>query len=192
MVNELPAFTLDEILDGATLAEDTVSLCLNGKLRREYEAVKARIAERADLAEAAATVAAAARTPGDDRLATRDPGAAEPYVDEEQGRLDELVAEMHRYMVTFVIRAVDSQRWNELVEAHPPRKDPATGRRAEVDFEGVNQKTFYPELLRLSIAEPEMTDAQHAKLRTKLTAAQVDKLSNAAKEVNRRDEDIPF
>lgn len=209
--DQRPALTYDEILDQGGLAEETVPLCLNGRLRRQYEDVKRRVAERAADHEAnteaerlvlrarenfAARVAGAE---GDDRLVSKTPEpepepVEAPYVDEEQPELDRLKAEMLRFTVPFVIRAVPEQEWNQLLEDHPPRKDPADTKRVDIrDAEdGVNTATFYHDLLRRSIAEPAHDDPKFERLMKLITAAQFERLRVVAARVNLRDEDLPF
>lgn len=173
----------DDLLDGATLAEVGVDLCLNGKLRRRYEEISARIAERAAEQEAQ-------QLPGDTRL-----GGGKAKVDPEQADLDNVVAEMRQWTRTFTLRALPSDGddgWNALYAAHPPRKDPATGKLDPRDVYGVNQATFFPALLRRCMVDPPMSPERWAKLDAKLSDAQFDKLATAAWTVNRRDGDIPF
>jgi hypothetical protein len=184
----------DALIEEATLPEKPVRLCVHGNLRREYEEVKARIEERGAErdAERTAAAAAAAGMTNDVRLATRSPEAAPAERDPEQDRLDELAELMRAKAITFVVRAMPSKEYNALVAKHPPRREPNTGRVDPRDYQGFNANTFYPELVRLSIAKPTMTPERWAKLDVKLTDAQFDKLANAAAEVNRRDEDLPF
>lgn len=211
-----PALSYDEILTHGGLPEETVPLCLNGRLRRQYEDVKSRVEERTaeHLAEQearkliiraqahAAARVAAEQTVADDRLTSRpapetapESGDAEDtYVDPEQGELDRLKAEMLRFTVAFVVRAVPDEEWNRLLEKHPPRKDPSDAKRLDArDAEdGVNVSTFYREMARLSIVEPEHDDAKFAKLMKLVTSAQFDRLRYAIARVNVRDEDLPF
>lgn len=170
----------DRMLEDGGVPETGVPICMNGKLRRQYEEVKARIDARA-AASAPADPAAAADT----RLSTP---AAEP--DPEQGLLEDLKAQMREWTQVFTIRAMNEQDFRRLVEQHPPRtKDGKTDPR---DYEGVNSETYYPALLRASIAEPEMTEERWAKLVEKLSPGQRVKLSDAAVLINGREEDIPF
>lgn len=209
-----PALTYDQILEQGIRAEVMVPLCLNGRMRRQYEEVKARVDERTAeheaeqeaarlvlKAKAHAAARAAAQEGGDDRLVSK-PAAAEadpedaeaaPYVDPEQPELERLRAEMLRFTVPFIIRGVPEGEWNELLEAHPPRKDPSDAKKNDPrDWEGVNAATFYTDLVRRSIAEPAHTDEQFARLMELVTSAQFDRLGNAAAEINKKDEDLPF
>ncbi|WP_431935793.1 hypothetical protein [Micromonospora sp. RP3T] len=184
-----PAATSDDDFDrlvaGANMPEIPVPLCLDGKLRRQYEEVKDRIASRA-----AERTAAAAIDASDVRLGTRSPADDEP--DPEQAHADELVERMRAATVVFLVRAMSSTDYNRLLEAHPPRKDPTTGRVDMRDFHGYHAGTFPNALVRKSIAAPTMTDQRWAQLDAALTDAQFDKLFQAAANCNRRDEDLPF
>lgn len=207
-----PALTYDEILDQGSLTEDEVLLCLNGKLVRRYEAVAARIAERAAAhaaaleqarisAKARANIAAVKAADGgdpDDRLTTRTPAEPDPdpdpaYVDPEQGDADRLRAEMKRFTVAFIIRAVPDEDWSALLEDHAPRKDPTDAKKIDPrDWEGVNSSTFYRALVRASIASPEHDDVKFDRLMRLLTSAQFSRLAAVATDVNKRDADLPF
>lgn len=175
----------DAMLDEATLAETTVPICLNGKLRAEYARVKARIDERA----AAAASAADTTLPGDDRLSSKGP-RQDP--DPEQPELDRLVEQMRKYTVQVVLRAQPKEEWNELFAAHPPRTDKQTGKRNPRDMIGVNYDTFFPALVRKSVVSPEMTGDRWQKFYAKLSDAQFNKLANAAWEINQTEDDVPF
>lgn len=187
---------------GTVPGEATVYICIDGKRRRKYEDVKARIAERAQAAEDAATAAADTKVTAfisavaDDRLATKTPKPAEavPARDHEQDLLEQLIREMKTKTVPFVIRSVGSPRWNELQAAHPPRKEADTGRLNHRDAPaGFNVATFYVALVRESIASPPMTDARYASLLQKLTDAQFTRLAQAAADVNSVEaDDLPF
>jgi hypothetical protein len=185
----------DQLISDASLPETVVPLCVHGTLRREYEQTKERVEERAAQRDAERT-AAAARALTDDRLATKAPDDA-PVVDPEQGRLDELIELMRAKAINVLVRALPSRTYSNLVAAHPPRRDPNTGRGDPRDYTGANAglfntTTFWPALVRASIARPTMTDARWAALEAMLTDAQFDKLAHAAARVNRRDDDVPF
>lgn len=208
------ALTFDEILEQGTPTQETVWICLNGRLRAEYEEVAERIAGRTadweaareaakETAEHRAAQLERATEPGpDDRLTSRPPAADVPevpdegsYVDPEQAHADELVAGMKRYTVPFVLVTV-GERYNELIEAHPPRRDPADAKKIDPrDYQGYNSATFWKALIREAIESPEMTDERWEKLlngKARLSDVQWDKLANAALRVNRQDYDIPF
>ncbi|MFI1194086.1 hypothetical protein ACH4T9_12625 [Micromonospora sp. NPDC020750] len=173
-------FDFDSILDQATLAETTVPLCLNGRLRAEYDRVTATIDERAAQADAASL-------PGDDRLASKGPAP-----DPQQAELDRLIEEMRRYTVEFTLRALPKPEWTDLFAKHPPRVDKVTGKREPKDMIGVNYDSFFPALVKESIVSPELTGDRWVKLYAKLSDAQFNKLANEAWNINQIDGDIPF
>jgi hypothetical protein len=170
----------DLLLDEASLPETEVPLCLNGKLRAQYDTLAARIEARR--AEQAAT-----ELPADDRLASKGPAP-----DPEQPELDRLIAEMRRYTQVFVVRAMPRPDWNRLFAEHPPRRDPKTGKLDPRDVAGINYTTFYPALVRACVVVPEMSADRWDRLDKVLTDAQFDRLAVAAWNVNRREDDIPF
>jgi hypothetical protein len=188
---------LDAILDAASLPERGVKLCLNGKLRRKYETVRDAIAEREAEADAGelSDQLKAADAPADTRLGTKAPEkpAAVPADDPARVELAALLEQMKEHTVEFVVQGIPSQEWGELLEKHPPRKLADTGRLDPRDAsDGVNTSTFYPELVKRALTEPEMTDAQYEKVMGVLTDAQFNRLAKAAGEVNVQDEDVPF
>jgi hypothetical protein len=170
----------DALLDDATLAETTIALCFNGKLRAEHARIKARIDERTAARDAQ-------KVPGDDRLATRDDAP-----DPEQPDLDRVVEKMRPYTVEFTLRALPKPEWTDLFAEHPPRTDRQTGKRNPRDMIGVNYDTFFPALVRKSIVSPELTGERWQKLYAKLSDAQFNKLANEAWAINQTDDDVPF
>jgi hypothetical protein len=186
---------LDAILSAASLPERSVRLCLNGKLRRRYEDVRARIAEREAAAEAAALAAQIGEhEDADVRLSSRATLAPTvPADDPDRVELAELKEQMKAHTVTFVMQGIPSQEWGKLLERHPPRKAADTGRLDPRDAaDGVNTATFYPELVKLALTEPVMSDVQYERVMGVLTDAQFNRLAKNAGEVNVQDEDVPF
>ncbi len=191
-----PALTFDEMLDQGEPAEELVPLCLNGRLVRQYEEVADRIAARAEARQAATMV-----PDGDPdvRLGGAPAPAGVPQrgvPDPEQPEADRLAAEMRRFTQVFRLTSVGA-RYNELLQEHPPRPDKLDAKRYHpADAEqGFNVSTFYAALVRVSIAEPEMTDGRWDKLmrgRSRISDAQFDRLALAAIRVNRQDANLPF
>jgi len=168
---------IDLLLDSATPAETTVALCLNGKLRAQYETLRARIEERA-----------AEQADGDDadtRLAGR---GRKPKADPEQADLDRLVEEMKAHTITCRLVALPRPEFNQLMKDHPGRKDDKTGR----PIERFNAETLFPVLLRKALVEPVLSPAQYDKLLNAVNEAQYDKLVTAAWNLNHEDSDVPF
>lgn len=205
MASSEPALSFDEILEQGSPTQETVWLCLNGELRARYDEIADRIESRRQ-ERAAARLEAEERArrnaePGeDDRLATRpepvDPVPAEDtVVDPEQPAADDLIEQMKRWTVPFVLASV-GERYNELVLENPPRRDPNDAKLIDPrDRSGFNTLKFYPALVRESLIKPEMTDERWEKLRTgpaRLSDRQFEQLANAAVRVNRQDYDLPF
>ncbi len=172
--------TFDEKLAEATLAEKDHPICLNGKLRAEYETVTGRIA-------AHERERAIAEAKGDTRLSASRPAA----VAADEKRAEELRREMAKYTEVFRLRALDKQGWNALWAKHPPRTG-LDGKRDARDGVGINAETFYPELIRKSVISPVLDDARWAKLDAAMTDAQFDKIATACWLLNRAEEDIPL
>lgn len=190
-----PALTFDEMLDQGRPAVEYVALCLNGELVKKYEEVTARIAARAALAEMGAQVD---ENDPDVRLGGMPvpDGALKPgETDPEQEEADRLKTEMRRFTQVFTLHAV-GEKYQELLEQHPPRPDPVDAKKYHPDdVQGFNLMTFYPALVRASIAEPEMTDPRWEKLmrgKSRISDGQFDRLAAAAVRVNKRDNDLPF
>ncbi|MEU4782841.1 hypothetical protein [Micromonospora sp. NPDC023633] len=160
------------LLAAAKLPERTVPICLRGDLVAEFEDLERQLEDEL-------------RTPavsleGDGSGAIAD-------------RMEALRAEMQAHTYPFRLRAMARPAWRAFVAAHPPRKDDA----GEVDERdriiGVNIETFYPALVRASVVDPQLDDAQWARLLDEvLTDRQFDELANAAWGLNRREVDVPF
>jgi len=172
---------IDLLLDSATPAETTVSLCLNGKLRAQYETLKARIEERIAEEEDANS-----DDNPDTRLTTRKRKAAPTK--QEQADLDRLVEEMKAHTIICRLVALPRPEFHQLLKEHPAPKDEKTGR----PMGKFNPDTLAPALLRKALVEPALSAAQYDKLMKALNQAQFDRLTNAAWDLNHEDTDIPF
>lgn len=173
----------DAIMASASLPEETVPICLDGKLVRQYEEVKDRVDARAAEVETA---------DGDVRLSTR----TRPKVDQEQGELDRLTAEVQAKNVPFLVRAMSRDTFAEFM-ANPDftaRKDPKTGELNPRDVRlGVNSDVFVPALVKACLADPDVSvDGRWELLRAKLNNSQMGRLFTAAWSVNNEDRDVPF
>jgi hypothetical protein len=159
------------MLAEAKLPERTVEICLRGDLVADHEQ-----AER-DLEQAQKTAT--------DSLAGSGVG-------EIVQRIEALEAEMRDSTVTFTLRALSKPRYRELVQAHPPRR----GDDGEIVDDdkgmGLNVETFYEDLLRRSVADPELDDEDWTALLDTITDRQFELLGMAAFLLNRSDVDIPF
>lgn len=165
-----PKQSLDSMLDSARLAERSVELCLRGDLQADFEDLERQLKE--------------ARSDGqrDDRLSS---GAKGRQLAQQ---IEALREEMAASMVDFRVRALPRAKWAKLLRDHP-------GSDKSVQF---NVDTFIPALLRLSLVEPELTEAQWVKLIGDadsdgvLTSAQYDLLGDTCWSLNRKDTQVPF
>lgn len=162
----------------ATLAEATVSLCLNGALVAEFEQHERELQ-------------AAKRNASD----TLDGNAAVVEIAE---RMEALRERMTEDTEVFRLRALPRNRWRELVDQHQPRRgeDGALDKRDAAI--GVDVSTMFPALVRASVVSPVLDAEDWSALLGDestdgvLTDAQFDALSGAAWRLNRSEVDIPF
>lgn len=155
----------------AKLPERTVQICLRGDLAAEHEQLNSEL----ELLEKKAV----------DTLAGN--GGAELAE-----RITALEAEMQDNSYPFVVRAMPTAQFRAFKAAHPVRvgeDGEADKRDAVFDF---NADTGFEPLLRLSIVDPELDDAQWAQLLATLTERQFEDLAGAAWMLNRGEIDVPF
>src|SRR5690606_41303613 len=116
----------------------------------------------------------------------------------ELGQLEEQLKKLEKLKqersVTFLLRGLSAQRYNQLYHEHPPRRDPGTGAVDVRDAYGYNSATFPAALVRASIVQPRMTDARWNKTINPITEGQFNKLFEAARQLTLRlrDQDAPF
>ncbi|MFI6819719.1 hypothetical protein ACIBJE_02055 [Micromonospora sp. NPDC050187] len=128
------------LLTSARLPEDEVRICTRLDLVTEWR----RLAEELAAAKVRTTV---------------DPRIAGSGVTELAERMEALRGQVEAATVTMKVRGLPPKRWNELVEAHPPR--PGNDQDIRMD---VNRATFLPVLVRVSTYEPELTEETWAAL----------------------------
>lgn len=136
--------TFAEKMAGARAAERTVPVCLRADLVAELESLERQAEELR-----------AART-------TASKEAAGPAAVVE--RIRELQAVMREDTETFRLRALSPRRYRALREAHPPRRDDDGEINRGDQTLGFNRDTMLPELARLCIVSPELTDEQWREL----------------------------
>lgn len=159
--------TLDEIIEGASLPEKTVPLCLKGKLVGELDE-----AER-DLAKARSIVATSLSD-----------GAQAAAL---QARVDDLRAQVSAAVTQFRLRGIDPNRWSELVTENPPRPE-----HPEDRVLGYNVATFFDALVAACLYDPVVELEQIPRITAVMSAGQWDALVDAALTVSRRKVDVPF
>jgi hypothetical protein len=159
------------MLAEAKLPEHVEPTCLRGDLKAEHEALNAEL----ERLEADAV----------DSLAGN--GGAELA---EQIRA--LEAQMRESTYPIRLRALPKPAFRSFLADFPPRLD-AEGKVRDIDAGwGFNPDDGFERLVRLSIVDPELDDAEFADLVSKLTDNQFDTLALAALRLNRGDIDVPF
>lgn len=152
-----------EIMAAARQREETVSLCLDGTLNAEHEALSDALEE--------------ARR-GVDTTSLGEPvrgfAIAQQIVD--------LETRMTEATKTFKVRALGHKAWSDLLASHPP-EDP--------DVSAFNLKTFPPALIAACSLDPIMSDDQVTELFEVLNLGQRNLLFGAAWRAN-QGVDIPF
>jgi hypothetical protein len=160
-----------QMLAAAKLPEHVEPTCLRGDLAAEHEALNAEL-ERLELDAV-------------DSLAGN--GGAE--LAEQIRALEEQMRES-TYPVR--LRALSMPDFRAFLAEFPPRMD-AEGKISD-EIDGLyrfNTETGFTELVRRSIIDPELDDAEFADLMGKLTDNQFITLAIAANNLNRRDIDVP-
>lgn len=151
----------------ASLPETTVRLCLNGAVRAEYDQLEDELASM--------TRDGTARLGGNPRAA------------EVARRMNALRDVMADSEVDVRLRATKVSAWMKLLADHAPRKDDEGD--AAVGF---NQATFFVDLVRASIVDPELDGDDFDALIDALNSRQFDEVSNASWALNRGEVRVPF
>jgi hypothetical protein len=175
---------ITDLIHGATLAEDSAPLCLNGSIQREYE----------DALREVDRLEAEAEQPRRGKRLGQGSGLTEA-----RAALDEIAGRMAPYILRLKLRAVSDEEFNRLKALHPPRNEGGEPHKGDQLF-GANSETFLPALLRASIVGAEEDDHVEAidpadldlLLSKKLSFGQRAALTDKAWNLNRRTVDIPF
>ncbi|MEU8371223.1 hypothetical protein [Micromonospora tulbaghiae] len=160
------------LLAGAKLPERTVPICLRGDLTAEFEELEQQLDD-------------ALRVPASSLEGDGSAAIAE--------RIEALRAQMQAHTYRFRLRAMPHPAWRAFCAEHPPREDDE-GKVDERDrLIGVNTETFYEALVRRSVVDPQLDDAEwQTLLGGALTDRQFTELAETAWALNRREVDIPF
>jgi hypothetical protein len=115
-----------DTLDAATPSQESVTMCIDGKLQAEWDRVRERV-ETAGLEDA-------------------DKGSlAMPELTKVANELDEIRQKMLDRQVTFLFQRMEWAERITLQAEHPPRPD-----NIGDQLRGFNAQTFYPELVKRS------------------------------------------
>lgn len=168
-----PAPKLDfaKLLAGAKLPERSVPVCLRGDLAADFEAADRELEQ-------------ARKQPATSLAGTG--------VSELVAQLDALAAQMRLHTYPVRLRAMPRHAWRDLFLAHPPRKGDDGEILMEDRLTGADRSTVFEPLVRASIVDPELSDADWAKLLESLTDRQFEDLVRAAWDLNQGEIDIPF
>lgn len=169
--NTAPKLDFAKLLAGAKMPEKTVPVCLRGDLAADFEATDRELVE--------AQKRPAASLAGSGTGALRD-------------RLETIQEQMRQHTYVFRLRGMPRHAWRELMAAHPPRKDADGEVLVEDRITGADRSTVFEPLVRASIVDPELSDADWAKLLESLTDRQFEDLTTAAWNLNQGSVDIPF
>lgn len=180
------------LIAAAKPAESTVPICLRGDLvaqmedlEREYDKARRQPAARGK----------------------EDPDPQAEFIE----RTRALQTDMEQATVVFRLRKLPPAKYRALLAAHPPRRDDEDKLdQGDVNL-GFNRDTFFPELIRLSAYEPQLSEDEWRRLlgdseteAARLTEAgedvedgvltyhQTTELAGAAYAVNEREVRVPF
>lgn len=159
------------ILKQAKRPSTTVEVCLRGDLAAEYEQ------HERDLA----------KLPKAGGKLSGDPERARITAE-----LDRLRSEMAEGTVTFTVRALPPADFQQLVDAHPPRRRGEEADQGDADS-GFDRSALYRPLIQACVVEPTLDAEDWELLFTEaLTQGQFLNLGLAALRVNAGGVDIPF
>jgi hypothetical protein len=158
------------ILKKAKRRQATEQVCLRGDLAGKYEDLEQQLAQ----------------------LPTNTKLGGDPERQRITAEMDRLRAEMQEGTVPFVLLALPDAEFQELVDAHPPRREGDEVNEGDARS-GYNRATFYRALIRACVVEPEL-DAEDWELlfAEGISAGQRLKLSNTALRISSVPVDVPF
>jgi len=155
--------SIEEILKRAKPRTKVVSICLDGELRGEHEALSAELerVQRESIGKMA--------------------GSAEARQVAE--RIQAVEADIAKAMQEFRFRGLSDFVLDQLMEEFPARE----GKREAWNFAAAS-----PKLVSLSAVEPAMTAEEASELRKSLAHADWDTLTSAAWDASAKKESVPF
>lgn len=167
---------IEAALSAADFATDSTEICLKGSLVAQWERAELAVAHAHD----AIVEAQEKGMPTAPLVGTREEALA---------AFEAIEKRMHEASVKFTLTGVDEAQWKAVLIANPPREGYQIDQMLGYDTSGKAGAGF----IRLCLVEPQLTDDQWARLRTKLTDAQFAKLLTMATDLNRsNDGTIPF
>lgn len=153
------------LITGAQLPRRTVPLCLRGDLVSEVDELEEQLSR--------------------EKPADRLTGNAEGR--RIATRIEELRAEMQSSTVNFRLQALPRRGFQKFAAEHAPREG-----NAEDKALGINTETYFVDLVRACLVEPELDDEQFETFIDRLAIASWRKLTEAATDLNLEAPTIPF
>jgi hypothetical protein len=164
---------MSEPLDGAALLaeikpqlrEDATWIVLRPDLVDEFDAAEEALAEsQGEDSQAPSRLASGGSSARTKKLAKR---------------VRELEEEIQKTQVRFAFRAIPKTRYNEIVEAHPPREKNAWDAAV-----GHNREAVDNELVRVCLVDPVFTEAAWKELVAVINPGEWEELVRCVREVN--------
>jgi hypothetical protein len=154
----------------AKLPEGTVEVCFRGDLVAEFEGLERELEQ----------------APKSDSLDSGEGAIRE--------RMEAIRAEMRENTYPVRLRGLPGPKYRALTEAHPPRRDDEGNIVNDDRIYKVNEKTFFPVLLRLSVIDPELVTraADWDDFESSLSDYQWSELTGTAFMLNRGPVTIPL
>lgn len=136
-----------------TLAEESCRVCLRPDLLEEYNAAQQHLEELTAERERLQREAGGSKG---GRLASRTSEAEQAVADQQRAAAEKVQAietKMADYEIEFWFRALDKDKWQDIVAANPPRD----GDQLDM-FSGYNRDAVLDECVRPSLFDPEFDD----------------------------------
>jgi hypothetical protein len=153
-------------------------------LEAEAEAHEAKGEAEQAVASAPRRMGIPTQSAGDDPVVL----AKQALADAKAEEFDALVESARGRATKITLRGIGGTAFDKLKDEHPPRKDNETDKRL-----GAHEVDFFRELIRQSIAEPVVTDAQYDEFVVSpgVTKAKWEELRNVAWALSAQDVNLP-
>lgn len=159
-----PELNIDQLIKAAKMPQRTIPVCVRGDLTLELQELQAQLEEKGHAGNPQ-TLA----------------GVGDAGI---RKQVEEIIKEMKRFTVNFILRALPDDQFNDLKAQHPPR--------VGVDEYGYNEDTFHKALFLATLTHPDITEQQWDDLRVNLSRGQTTDLYNAAFNICHTTVSIPF